>query len=111
MPEPLVLPLPLEFAPEELAPEELAPEEFDPEEFDPEEFDLEEFDLEEFDLEEFDLEEPDPEELDPDAVGCSGSKLGSTKKRTSDTETLLLPGSFAKDTLTVTDSKPGCLDS
>ena len=96
MPEPLVLPLPLEFAPEELAPEEFAPEELTPEELD---------------LEEFDLEEPDPEELDPDAVGCSGSKLGSTKKRTSDTETLLLPGSFAKDTLTVTDSKPGCLDS
>ena len=101
MPEPLVLPLPLEFAPEELAPEEL----------DLEELDLEELDLEELDLEEFDLEEPDPEELDPDAVGCSGSKLGSTKKRTSDTETLLLPGSFAKDTLTVADSKPGCLDS
>ena len=106
MPEPLVLPLPLEFAPEELAPEEFAPEELTPEELTPEELDLEEFDLEEFDL-----EEPDPEELDPDAVGCSGSKLGSTKKRTSDTETLLLPGSFAKDTLTVTDSKPGCLDS
>ena len=106
MPEPLVLPLPLEFAPEELAPGELAPEELAPEELAPEELAPEELDLEELDL-----EEPDPEELDPDAVGCSGSKLGSTKKRTSDTETLLLPGSFAKDTLTVTDSKPGCLDS
>ena len=56
------------------------------------------------------LELPLLELLLPDAAElCAGSKLGSGTKRTNDTETLL-SGSFSRETLSETESKPGCSD-